>query len=110
MKEVYKQKNYDLSIVSHVEPMDIGIYARPKYYFQYDNAEFNAIMAKADGTRDLAERSKYLKQAQRKLADDAVNGYLFQLAKITIKDKKLGGVWRNSPMFVNDMRSVSWRD
>ena len=58
----------------------------------------------------LAERSKYLKQAQHKLADDAVNGYLFQLAKITIKDKKLNGVWRNSPMFVNDLRSVSWSD
>ena len=110
LKEVYKQKNYDLSIVSHVEPMDIGIYARKNYYFQYDNADFNAIMAKADGTTDPALRSKYLKQAQRKLADDAVNGYLFQLAKITILDKALVGVWRNSPMFVNDLRSVSWKE
>ncbi len=109
LKEVYKQKNYDLSIVSHVEPMDIGIYARKNYYFQYDNADFNAIMAKADATTDPATRSKHLKQAQHKLAEDAVNGYLFQLAKITVKDKGLQGVWRNSPMFVNDMRSVSWK-
>ncbi len=109
LKEVYKQKNYDLSIVSHVEPMDIGIYARKNYYFQYDNADFNAIMAKADGTTDAATRSKFLKQAQKKLSDDAVNGFLFQLAKITVKDKGLEGVWRNSPMFVNDLRSVSWK-
>jgi peptide/nickel transport system substrate-binding protein len=110
LKEVYKQKNYDLSIVSHVEPMDIGIYARKGYYFQYDNADFNALIDKANSAMVPAERSKYLKEAQVKLARDAVNGYLFQLAKTTIKDRKLKGIWKNSPMFVNDLRSVSWSD
>ena len=109
LKQVYKQKTYDLSIVSHVEPMDIGIYARPGYYFQYDNKDFQDIMAKADGARDPAMRSKYLKQAQKKLAADAVNGYLFQLAKTTVRKKSLMGVWTSSPMFVNDMRAVYWK-
>ncbi len=36
LEDVFKTKNYDLSIVSHVEPFDIGIYANPDYYFQYD--------------------------------------------------------------------------
>jgi peptide/nickel transport system substrate-binding protein len=66
-------------------------------------------MRKADSTTDAGERSKFLKQAQRKLADDAVNGFLFQLAKITIKDKGLTGIWKSSPMFVNDMRAVHWK-
>ena len=109
LKQVYKQKTYDLSIVSHVEPMDIGIYARPGYYFQYDNKEFRDIMSKADGARDPAMRSKYLKMAQKKLAMDAVNGYLFQLAKTTVRNKNLVGVWTSSPMFVNDMRVVYWK-
>ena len=108
MKEVYKQKSYDLSIISHVEPMDIGNYSRKNYYWQYSNADFDAIMAKADSAMVPAERSKYLKQAQIKLAKDAVNGFLFQLAKTTIKGKKLMGIWKNSPMFVNDLRGVSW--
>jgi peptide/nickel transport system substrate-binding protein len=110
LDQVYKQKQYDLSIVSHVEPMDIGIYANPGYYFQYDSKEFQDIMANADGTTDAAERSRYLKEAQRKLAEDAVNGYLFQLAKTTVKNKNLKGVWKSSPMFVNDLRSVSWAE
>ncbi len=109
LKQVYKQKTYDLSIVSHVEPMDIGIYARPGYYFQYENKDFQDIMAKADGARDPAMRSKYLKMAQKKLAADAVNGYLFQLAKTTVRKKNLMGVWTSSPMFVNDMRAVYWK-
>ncbi len=107
---VYKQRNYDLTIVSHVEPMDIGIYANPNYYYQYDSADLQAIMAKADGTTDAAVRSKHLKEAQRKIAEDAVNGFLFQLHKNVVKPKNLAGIWANSPMFVNDMRSVRWTD
>src|SRR5277367_5213669 len=37
---VYKDKNYDLTIISHVEPLDIGIYANPNYYYQYDSQAF----------------------------------------------------------------------
>ena len=66
-------------------------------------------MSKADGARDPAMRSKYLKMAQKKLAKDAVNGFLFQLAKTTVRQKGLMGVWTSSPMFVNDMRSVYWK-
>ena len=108
LDQVYKQKNYDLSIVSHVEPMDIGIYANPDYYFQYDSKDFQETMKMADGATDPAERSKYLKMAQRMIAEDAVNGYLFQLARIIIKDRGLKGIWKNSPFFVNDMRAVHW--
>lgn len=108
LDQVYKQKNYDLSIVSHVEPMDIGIYANPDYYFQYDSKELQETMSMADAATDPAERSKYLKMAQKHIAEDAVNGYLFQLARIIVKDKNLKGIWKNSPFFVNDFRAVYW--
>ncbi|VAW14632.1 ABC transporter, substrate-binding protein (cluster 5, nickel/peptides/opines), partial [hydrothermal vent metagenome] len=35
LTEVFKNRDYDLTIVSHTEPYDIGIYARDDYYFQY---------------------------------------------------------------------------
>ena len=38
LKQVFTDKDYDLSIVSHTEPNDIDIYSRDYYYFQYDNA------------------------------------------------------------------------
>ncbi len=108
LKEVYKEKNYDLSIVSHVEPNDIGIYTNPKYYFQYDSQEFRDIMKKADSALDPAERTKHLQAAQRKIAEDAVNGYLFQFAKVTVVRKGLQGVWQNAPVWANDMAAISW--
>ncbi|MEM1099866.1 MAG: ABC transporter substrate-binding protein, partial [Planctomycetota bacterium] len=33
LEQVFRGKDYDLTIVSHTEPMDINIYARPEYYF-----------------------------------------------------------------------------
>ena len=107
---VFKQKNYDLSIVSHVEPLDIGIYADPDYYFQYDGSEFRNLISRADSTADVAERNRYLEQAQRRLTEDAVNGFLFQLAKTQVFRRGLRGVWRNSPIFVNDVAAMWWEE
>lgn len=106
---VYKNKNYDLSIVSHVEPNDLDIYTRPGYYFNYDNADYNAIVAKANSTVDPAERTRSLQAAQRKLAEDSVNGYLFNLAKVSVYKKGLVGLWKNGPIFANDLTVVSWQ-
>ena len=33
---VYGQKAYELTIISHVEPLDFGNFARPGYYWNYD--------------------------------------------------------------------------
>ena len=43
LDQVYKKKQYDLTIVSHVEPMDIGNYSRKPYYWQYESAAFDTL-------------------------------------------------------------------
>ena len=70
LSKVFKGKDYDLTIISHTEPMDIGIYARDDYYFNYKSEEFKAIIAKLNATTDEAERTELLHQAQKKLNDD----------------------------------------
>ncbi len=110
LKTVFKDKDYDLTIVSHTEPNDIGIYARPNYYFNYHNPKFNAVMAELDKTSDQAKRIELYRQAQKILADDAVNGWLFELPKIGVWDKKLTGMWANWPIEVNDVTNVEWTD
>ncbi|HEV7434978.1 MAG TPA: ABC transporter substrate-binding protein, partial [Pseudorhizobium sp.] len=35
--DVFKASDYDMTIVAHAEPMDIDIYAREPYYFNYKN-------------------------------------------------------------------------
>ena len=46
----YGNKDYDLSIVSHVEPFDLGNYAKPDYYWGYQSKEFNALYDKIKTT------------------------------------------------------------
>lgn len=110
LDQVFKQKDYDLTIVSHTEPNDIGIYARDDYYFQYKNPEFNGLIAELDITADPQRRKLILEHAQRILANDAVNGFLFQLAKTGIWDAKIQGLWTNAPVQANDLTGVSWAE
>ncbi|MEE9321174.1 MAG: ABC transporter substrate-binding protein [Granulosicoccus sp.] len=108
LEQVFKGKDFDLTIVSHTEPMDIGIYAKPEYYFQYNNADFQALMQAFNSEADEAVRTGMLQQAQQMIADDYVNGYLFQLAKTGVANNKLKGLWANSPTQANDLTAVYW--
>ena len=108
LSAIFKGKNYDLTIISHVEPMDLANYANPDYYFQYDSPVFRDIMARITKAPDQAARLKALGDAQRQLSSDAVNGYLFQLAQITVADRKLKGLWKDSPIFANDLSALAF--
>jgi peptide/nickel transport system substrate-binding protein len=110
LEQVFRGKDFDLTIISHTEPMDIGIYARPDYYFQYANPALNEVMAKLDVSTDAAERSALLKQAQEIIAKDYVNAYLFQLAKTGVANAKIEGLWENSPTQANDLTAVRWTE
>ncbi len=108
IEEVFLGKNYDLTIVSHTEPMDIGIYANPSYYFQYDSAEFRQIMTDLTAATDPAERTRLMQAAQRRIADDYVNGFLFQLPAITVAKAGVRGLWPNAPVAATDLAAFSW--
>jgi peptide/nickel transport system substrate-binding protein len=106
---VYKQKNYDLTMISHVEPRDIAIYANPDYYFQYDSPKFRAIMHKVETTPAGPAQIKEIAAAQRQLAEDAVNVFLYVLPQVSVAKKGLTGIWHNSPIFANDLAAVHWK-
>jgi peptide/nickel transport system substrate-binding protein len=108
LKQVFTEKDYDLSIVSHTEPNDIDIYSRKDYYFQYDNPDFDKVIAELNVTSDEPKRKELYGQAQKILAQDAVVGFLFELPKIGIWDAKVEGLWANSPIQANDLTKVKW--
>ncbi|MEO5808393.1 ABC transporter substrate-binding protein [Devosia sp.] len=110
LDEVYSKHDYDLSIVSHVEPFDIGIYAKPDYYFGYDNPKFNALIETLNATTEDAKRKELAIEAQTILAKDAVNGFLFELAQIGVWNAKLEGMWQNAPIEGVVLRDVHWVD
>ena len=110
LEQVFKGKDFNLTIVSHTEPMDIGIYANPEYYFQYDNPAMATLMEAFNAESDLAKRTALLQDAQKIIAEDYVNGYLFQLAKTGVANVKLKGLWENQPTQANDLTGVYWEE
>ncbi len=110
LEDVYSNKDYDLTIISHVEPFDIGNYANPDYYFGYDNPEFQALIDELNGTTDDAQRRELAVRAQEILAEDAVNGWLFQLPQTGVWNSKLAGMWPNSPIEGLVLRDIHWTE
>ncbi len=108
LEQVFRGTDYDLTIVSHTEPMDIGIYARDKYYFNYDSPELKAVMEKLNATSDPDARTKLLGEAQEIVTHDAVAVYMFQLARLGVWRKGLKGMWHNAPVQATDITGVRW--
>ena len=104
----YTNKNYDLTIISHVEPFDLGNYAKAGYYWGYESPKFNELFDKIQNSPRPADRAKLLGDAQRMLANEAANGFLYQPQWITVARKGLKGLWKDMPVFLNDVSVMSW--
>ena len=106
---VYKDKAYDLTVIAHVEPLDFGNFARPGYYWNYESPQFNELWAKIQATARADERNQLMGDAQRLVADDAVAAYLYQPTWITVANARLKGLWKDVPLFANDLSALSWQ-
>lgn len=108
--EVFIKHDFDMSIVDHAEPMDIDIYARPGYYFEYNNPAFNEIIAKATVNSNEAERDALYGEAQKILASEVPALYLFDLPRLNIWASKIQGLWENEPISQVYVRDAYWAD
>jgi peptide/nickel transport system substrate-binding protein len=101
--------NFDLTIISHVEPLDFDRYADPTYYWGYDSKVYRDLVTKHSVTPDAKARLKILGDIQKQLATDSVNAYMFQLPQFAVGKKNLKGMWSSSPIFANDLSALSWQ-
>jgi peptide/nickel transport system substrate-binding protein len=108
---VYKQKNYDMTVVAHVSPWDMDNYSRGKdYYYGYQNDAFDKLMKTIQTETDEAKLKDLYGQAQRMVAEESPNVFLFQLARTGVYSAKLRGIWKNIPVSVTDLGSLYWVD
>ncbi|WP_190237508.1 ABC transporter substrate-binding protein [Rhizobium sp. R635] len=110
VQDIMKDRNFDMTIVAHAEPLDIDIYARDPYYFNYRNADFDALMKKVQETTDPDTQNAIYGQAQKILAEDVPALYLFVMPKLGVWDRKLKGLWENEPIPSNVLSGVSWEE
>lgn len=110
LEQVFNGKDFGMTIVSHTEPTDIGIYARPDYYFGEADPVVRALMSGLARMTEPGERNAVLGAVQERVAEQAVNVFLFQLPKTGVADARIEGLWENMPTQANDMTGVAWRE
>ncbi|MCX5907670.1 MAG: ABC transporter substrate-binding protein [Deltaproteobacteria bacterium] len=103
---VFKNAEYDLTIIGHAEPFDIEIYGRPNYYFRYNNPRFQDLMKKAEAEMNEPARKKIYAEAQRMIADDFVNVYLFVYPALPAMKKEVMNWWKDYPTIAADATEV----
>jgi peptide/nickel transport system substrate-binding protein len=109
LSATYGQKAYDLTVISHVEPLDFGNFARPNCDGGYESEKFNDLCKRIQATIKPEERNRLMAQAQKLVAEDAVAAYLYQPTWITVADARLKGLWKDMPLLVNDLAALHWQ-
>lgn len=103
---VFRNADFDLTVIGHSEPFDIDIYANPKYYFRYDNPKFQETLKKAEMEPDPKLRRELYAELQKMITEDAVNGFLFVLPSLPTMKKEVMNWWKDYPMTAQDVTEV----
>lgn len=98
LDQVFSRHEFDATVIQHAEPLDYDIYGRDDYYFGYANAGFKPLMARLEQAIDPAARRAALAAIQRRIAEDAVNVFLFQYPKLSVYDRRVQGLALDDPM------------
>jgi peptide/nickel transport system substrate-binding protein len=110
LDQVFARSDFDATIIAHTEARDLDIYARDKYYFNYQNPEYKALYAQYLAALDPKQQLDLVGQLQKKLANDEPNVFIAALPKIGVWNSRLKGMWKNNPLPANDVTAVSWSE
>ena len=108
VSEVFKGHDFDMTIVAHAEPLDIGIYARPDYYFRLRQQNLRRHAGQGRSHHGPGRPPQLYGDLQRILATDVPALYLFVIPKLGVWNAKLEGLWQNEPIPANDLTEVHW--
>ena len=108
LSRVWKEAEYDLTIIGHAESWDIANYANPKYYFRYDNPKFQELFTRSEVTLDDKARRDLYGQMQKMLVDEAPAVWLYMHPRLAVTKKGVQGLWKDLPVPAADLSEVSW--
>jgi peptide/nickel transport system substrate-binding protein len=103
---VLKNADYDMSIIAHVEPRDLGAVFNAKYYTRYDDPTLQQALAAADAGDEATQVSE-MKKAARRLAEQGAADWLFLIPNLMVADKDLKGLPQNAITESLDLSTLS---
>jgi peptide/nickel transport system substrate-binding protein len=108
LARVYREADYDMTIIGHAEAWDIHIYANPKYYYRYDSPRFQELFKKSEVTLDDKARRGLYVEMQKLLVEEAPVAWLYVHPRLVATKKGVQGIWKDLPLPALDLSEVSW--
>jgi len=108
LARVYREADYDLTIIGHGEGWDAGNYANPKYYFRYDSPRFQDLFRRSEVAADDRTRRELYAQMQKVMAEEAPVVFLYMHPRLAVAKKGVQGLWKDLPTPSADLSEVSW--
>lgn len=107
IEEVFRNRNYDMTVIAHTSPNDLGNFARgPEYFYGFQSDDYDALWERIRTESDTATRNALLQEAQQYVADNAIHGYLFQLPRLGVYKDGITGFWQSSPVLFQPLAPV----
>jgi peptide/nickel transport system substrate-binding protein len=93
LSQVFEGKNFDMTIINHVEARDVANYATPGYYWNYAGTSQVAALLNAGNAAPAAagQVARYT-QVLKIITGDAVNVWLYNPDTITVVKKGVKGL------------------
>jgi peptide/nickel transport system substrate-binding protein len=91
---VFKNADYDMSIIAHFEARDLGAVFNAKYYTRYDDPTLQQYLAAGDAGDEAAQVDN-MKKAARRISEQAAGDWLFLLPNLIVAEKILTGLPQN---------------
>ena len=91
LEDVFTNYDYDMSIVSHVEPRDLPQYGNAEYYWGNDSPQVADLLAQADAEPDEAARNALYQQVLDEITAVAADNWLFVLPALAVTKPGISG-------------------
>ncbi|WP_256839123.1 ABC transporter substrate-binding protein [Ornithinimicrobium faecis] len=96
IEDVFTNADYEMSIVSHVEPRDLkAVLGNPDYYIRYGTPELRTLLDEADAGTEEVQIEK-MKEAAKLVSEDAASDFLFLLPNLIVADPGITGLPENA--------------
>lgn len=105
---VFGQGKFDMTVIAHTEPHDIGIYDRDTIYFHYHSPAFHALFQRYEASSDPATRHALSVSMQTQLAQDEPNVFLYALPRDTVMNRHIHGLWTDQQVASCPLAEVYW--
>ena len=91
LEQVYNGKEYELTLVLHVDPWTLTYYGNPDYYWNYDDTTAQQLVVAARKAADFAERDALLSELAVRVAEQAASGWLYSPQSMVIATPAVTG-------------------